>query len=64
MDKNIAAYQATMKENAEITRTLSKGYQKSMKESFRKVLISSLGEDEQAKILAITSTSHKKETKE
>jgi len=52
-----------MKENAELTKTLAKGYQKNMKNSFRNVLLASLGQEEQAKILAITSPSILKEEK-
>lgn len=44
-----------MKENAELSKTLAKGYQRNMKNSFRKVLIENLGEEEQNKILQITS---------
>lgn len=50
-------YKQTMGDNMEITKTLAKSYQKSMKNSFRQVLLSNLAEDEQAKILAITSPS-------
>lgn len=46
-----------MKENAELSKTIAKGYQRNMKNSFRKVLIENLGEEEQAKILSITSPS-------
>lgn len=50
-------YKQTMRDNLEITKTLAKSYQKNMKNSFRQVLLSNLAEDEQAKILAITSPS-------